>query len=124
MRARNVVSLTKNGRSGVIRTHDPLLPKQMRYQAALRSAVSGRLPYTLRRTWATAGELMPFLLYFRGLNVAPFLDSQGLGAPGIQLDHELHQRAGRDGLARIGHGVFLDAGDGAVGAHEQHVQRQ
>src|SRR3954471_22123137 len=26
-----------DGRSGVIRTHDPLLPKQMRYQAALRS---------------------------------------------------------------------------------------
>ena len=27
----------KNGRSGGIRTRDPLLPKQMRYQAALRS---------------------------------------------------------------------------------------
>ncbi len=26
-----------NGRSGGIRTRDPLLPKQMRYQAALRS---------------------------------------------------------------------------------------
>jgi hypothetical protein len=26
-----------NGRSGKIRTCDPLLPKQMRYQAALRS---------------------------------------------------------------------------------------
>src|SRR6266568_1859450 len=26
-----------NGRSGVIRKRDPLLPKQMRYQAALRS---------------------------------------------------------------------------------------
>jgi hypothetical protein len=27
-----------NGRSGEIRTPDPLLPKQVRYQAALRSA--------------------------------------------------------------------------------------
>ena len=27
----------KGGRSGGIRTRDPLLPKQMRYQAALRS---------------------------------------------------------------------------------------
>ena len=27
----------KTGRGGGIRTHDPLLPKQMRYQAALRS---------------------------------------------------------------------------------------
>ena len=26
----------KTGRGGGIRTHDPLLPKQMRYQAALR----------------------------------------------------------------------------------------
>src|SRR5450432_2354546 len=31
-----------NGRSGVIRTRDPLVPNQMRYQAALRSgAVDG-----------------------------------------------------------------------------------
>ena len=29
--------LDLNGRSGGIRTRDPLLPKQMRYQAALRS---------------------------------------------------------------------------------------
>ena len=29
--------LLRNGRSGGIRTRDPLLPKQMRYQAALRS---------------------------------------------------------------------------------------
>ena len=29
-------SLEKLGRGGGIRTHDPLLPKQMRYQAALR----------------------------------------------------------------------------------------
>ena len=29
--------LINNGRSGGIRTRDPLLPKQMRYQAALRS---------------------------------------------------------------------------------------
>ena len=28
----------RNGRSGEIRTPDPLLPKQVRYQAALRSA--------------------------------------------------------------------------------------
>jgi hypothetical protein len=27
----------KNGRRGRIRTYDPLLPKQMRYQAALRA---------------------------------------------------------------------------------------
>ena len=27
---------TSTGRGGGIRTHDPLLPKQMRYQAALR----------------------------------------------------------------------------------------
>ena len=27
---------TNSGRGGGIRTHDPLLPKQMRYQAALR----------------------------------------------------------------------------------------
>jgi hypothetical protein len=26
----------RNGRGGGIRTHDPLLPKQMRYQTALR----------------------------------------------------------------------------------------
>src|ERR1700722_8893774 len=108
MRARNVVSLTKNGRSGVIRTHDPLLPKQMRYQAALRSAVLGRLPYTLPEVRATVAQSMPFLLYFRGLNMAPFLDSQGLGASCIQLDHELHRLARRDALARIRHGVFLD----------------
>ena len=31
------VDVRKNGRSGGIRTRDPLLPKQMRYQAALRS---------------------------------------------------------------------------------------
>ena len=30
-------NLEGNGRSGGIRTRDPLLPKQMRYQAALRS---------------------------------------------------------------------------------------
>ncbi len=30
-------NLKGNGRSGGIRTRDPLLPKQMRYQAALRS---------------------------------------------------------------------------------------
>jgi hypothetical protein len=29
--------LTENGRSGEIRTPDPLLPKQLRYQAALHS---------------------------------------------------------------------------------------
>ena len=28
--------INKTGRGGGIRTHDPLLPKQMRYQAALR----------------------------------------------------------------------------------------
>ena len=31
------VGFFKGGRSGGIRTRDPLLPKQMRYQAALRS---------------------------------------------------------------------------------------
>src|SRR6185312_3370139 len=39
-----------DGRSGVIRTHDPLLPKQMRYQAALRS---GPAPIT---RWLTTGQ--------------------------------------------------------------------
>ncbi len=29
--------MLKNGRSGGIRTHDPLTPSQVRYQAALRS---------------------------------------------------------------------------------------
>ena len=29
-------SLLINGRGGVIRTHDPLRPRQVRYQAALR----------------------------------------------------------------------------------------
>src|ERR1700678_65635 len=80
--------------------------------------------YTLRRTRATAARSAPFLLDFRGANMAPFLDSQGLGASGIQLDHELHRLAGRNGLSRIRHGVFPDTGDGAIGAHEQHVQRQ
>ncbi len=28
--------ISEDGRGGGIRTHDPLLPKQMRYQAALR----------------------------------------------------------------------------------------
>jgi hypothetical protein len=36
----------ENGRSGGIRTHDPLSPRQVRYQAALRSdrfkSASGR----------------------------------------------------------------------------------
>src|SRR5665213_1039687 len=80
--------------------------------------------YTLRQTWATAVRSVPFLLHFQAPNMAPFLDTQGLGASGIQLDHELHRLARRNVLARIGRGVFLDAGDGAVGAHEQHVQRQ
>ncbi len=31
------LGIAVNGRSGGIRTRDPLLPKQMRYQAALRS---------------------------------------------------------------------------------------
>jgi hypothetical protein len=39
---RSATRLSKNdlsvGRSGEIRTRDPLLPKQVRYQAALRSA--------------------------------------------------------------------------------------
>jgi hypothetical protein len=30
------IAKIKSGRGGGIRTHDPLLPKQMRYQAALR----------------------------------------------------------------------------------------
>ena len=30
------MAFAKNGRDGRIRTYDPLLPKQMRYQAALR----------------------------------------------------------------------------------------
>ena len=33
------------GRSGEIRTHDPLLPKQVRYQAALHSVLK-RVRYT------------------------------------------------------------------------------
>ncbi len=33
------VDFFKGGRSGGIRTRDPLLPKQMRYQAALRSDI-------------------------------------------------------------------------------------
>ncbi len=41
-----------NGRSGGIRTRDPLLPKQMRYQAALRSDNSHSTPtFTLFRAW-------------------------------------------------------------------------
>ena len=32
----NIKPFVKNGRGGGIRTPDPLLPKQMRYQAALR----------------------------------------------------------------------------------------
>ena len=36
------------GRGGVIRTHDPLLPKQMRYQAALRPVNSTLLFYRSR----------------------------------------------------------------------------
>lgn len=38
--------MSASGRGGVIRTRDPLLPKQMRYQAALRpetDANNGRL---------------------------------------------------------------------------------
>ena len=31
-----------NGRSGGIRTHDPLTPSQVRYQAALRSDPAGK----------------------------------------------------------------------------------
>ena len=38
-----------NGRGGGIRTHDPLLPKQMRYQAALR-------PDTRKRILASPGN--------------------------------------------------------------------
>ena len=34
----------KNGRSERIRTSDPLLPKQVRYQAALRSDREGQIP--------------------------------------------------------------------------------
>ena len=33
---RAILSGFSGGRGGGIRTHDPLLPKQMRYQAALR----------------------------------------------------------------------------------------
>ena len=33
--------LRRNGRDGEIRTHDPLPPRQMRYQAALRPDMAG-----------------------------------------------------------------------------------
>ena len=36
--------LSNSGRGGGIRTHDPLLPKQMRYQAALRPEEARILP--------------------------------------------------------------------------------
>ena len=36
-----------SGRGGGIRTHDPLLPKQMRYQAALRPEEARILPIAL-----------------------------------------------------------------------------
>ena len=40
------LGIVKNGRSGGIRTRDPLLPKQMRYQAALRSDCQYSNPQT------------------------------------------------------------------------------
>jgi hypothetical protein len=48
--------IERNGRSGEIRTPDPLLPKQVRYQAALRSARPFRVRATLgSRHDATGG---------------------------------------------------------------------
>jgi hypothetical protein len=38
MPGKDLASKKNDGRSGEIRTPDPLLPKQVRYQAALRSA--------------------------------------------------------------------------------------
>jgi hypothetical protein len=52
---KNLIFLGKTGRSGVIRTHDPLLPKQMRYQAALRSAI----PWGLHTRCAGSGQPRP-----------------------------------------------------------------
>jgi hypothetical protein len=39
---------SQNGRGGGIRTPDPLLPKQMRYQAALRPDSTSSLAYSVR----------------------------------------------------------------------------
>ena len=46
----------KNGRSGEIRTHDPLLPKQVRYQAALHSDCRNHLSCITRRTGFAFGK--------------------------------------------------------------------
>ncbi len=43
-----------NGRSGEIRTPDPLLPKQVRYQAALRSADCENMPIATTASWPAA----------------------------------------------------------------------
>ena len=43
--------LLANGRSGEIRTPDPLLPKQVRYQAALHS-VWLKVTYIDKRLWS------------------------------------------------------------------------
>src|SRR5580692_5699937 len=45
-----------DGRGGGIRTPDPLLPKQMRYQAALRPDVLLRL-YRESKSWSRSGEI-------------------------------------------------------------------
>ena len=58
-----VRQIEKFGRSGEIRTPDPLLPKQVRYQAALRSA----RPFKMARAWGD----MPGLSAIRCCRILP-----------------------------------------------------
>ena len=55
--------LDLNGRGGKIRTCDPLFPKQMRYQAALRPEPSALIKLLLRGMQALNSQHAEFLTY-------------------------------------------------------------
>ena len=68
----------KNGRSGEIRTPDPLVPNQMRYQTALHSAEAMAGEYTVHPNSATG----KFIFVQPILSIA----QKRLGATGQQSD--------------------------------------
>src|SRR6478672_13747627 len=118
------LSMSGNGRGSKIRTCDPLLPKQVRYQTALCPDRPLRLQHI-----HSSPRCSKLGLWFRrpveaGIDdLVASLEADAGGGAGIQLEHALHIAFGGDDLGGEGLGAAFDAMHFAVGADEDHVER-
>src|SRR5436305_6334619 len=89
--------------------------------------VSWRSPAAARSATSAAGEASvirsPALGEERVLDAVAALDAEPRHRAAIELENAEHRLVAADGVERQRHGTLVDVEHGAVGADEQHVER-